>query len=81
MNRLVSCVGGEGNLLDETPLEEERQQYCERIMLPRLYGLLPPAAQVLVSRLAVKTCDAVMGRTITPPSHVFSQDRPLVSPR
>jgi tetratricopeptide (TPR) repeat protein len=38
---------------DETPLEEVRQRYCEQIMLPRLYGLLPPLAQGLVSRLAV----------------------------
>jgi tetratricopeptide (TPR) repeat protein len=39
--------------LEDTPLEESRQRYCEQILLPRLYALLPPGSQALVSRLAV----------------------------
>jgi tetratricopeptide (TPR) repeat protein len=35
------------------PLEEKRQRYYERILLPQLYAALPPPAQQLASRLAV----------------------------
>ncbi|MDB5312562.1 MAG: photosystem assembly protein Ycf3 [Gemmataceae bacterium] len=45
--------GWEDEIPDDTPLEEARQAYCEGIMLPRLYGLLPEAARELASRLAV----------------------------
>jgi tetratricopeptide (TPR) repeat protein len=38
---------------EDTPLEEIRERYCERILLPKLYGLLPADSQALVSRLAV----------------------------
>ncbi len=38
---------------DNTALEEARRRYCEELMLPRLYELLPKAGQTLVSRLAV----------------------------
>jgi tetratricopeptide (TPR) repeat protein len=45
--------GWEEEIPDDTPLEEARRRYCEALMLPRLYGQLPPAGQALVSRLAV----------------------------
>ena len=45
--------GWEEEIPSDTPLEEARQQYCDRILLPRLYGLLPAAGQTLASHLAV----------------------------
>jgi tetratricopeptide (TPR) repeat protein len=40
-------------LAEDLPLEAARQQYIERLFLPRLYAVLPTAAQRLASRLAV----------------------------
>ncbi|MDY3559534.1 tetratricopeptide repeat protein [Gemmata sp. JC673] len=45
--------GWEDEIPEDAPLEDARRLYCEQLMLPRLYALLPEAAQALVSRLAV----------------------------
>ena len=54
--RALLGTGDVAELVDDLPtsvLEEKRQQYCNDIMLPRLYGLLSPEARTAVSRLAV----------------------------
>jgi tetratricopeptide (TPR) repeat protein len=44
---------GDDPLGEEQPLEEKRQRYYERLFLPQLYAMLPPAGQQLASQLAV----------------------------
>ncbi|MFN0016703.1 MAG: tetratricopeptide repeat protein [Pirellulaceae bacterium] len=43
----------DGELPEETLLEEKRQEYCERLLLPKLYDLLPESSKQLVSRLGI----------------------------
>ncbi len=43
----------EDEIPEDTPLEEARQAYCERIMLPKLYALLSATGQRMASLLAV----------------------------
>ena len=43
----------EGELPAETVLEEKRQEYCEKLLLPKLYDLQPELTRQLVSRIAI----------------------------